>query len=73
MKRRNFDSNLYAAVDIEKVSAQSLPKMGTFPSRAGDFLEILAEVVHLRRPHKRAVMHRNPLFQGVLIAKLATI
>jgi hypothetical protein len=30
MKRRNFDCNLYVAVDIEKVSAQSLPKMGIF-------------------------------------------
>jgi len=31
MKRRNFDCELYVAVDIEKVSAQSLRKTGILP------------------------------------------
>jgi hypothetical protein len=56
VERRNFDSNFYVVVDIEKISVQSLRKTGIFPSQAGDFRGILAEVVHFQRPNKRAIM-----------------
>jgi hypothetical protein len=31
VKRRNFGSKLYVAADVEKASAQSLPKLGILP------------------------------------------
>ena len=63
----------HVAVDIEKVSARSLPKTGVLREAARDFREILAEVATLRRPHSRAVAHKTPYFKGLFFEKLPTI
>jgi hypothetical protein len=60
--RLNIDCDTYLAVDVAKVSVQSLPKTGVFPKTARDFRQILAEVVRLRRPKIPSRNARNPLF-----------
>src|SRR5581483_2827310 len=61
----SFHCRVYVAVVIEKVSVRSLSKMGLLPIGAGDFRDILAEVVRLQRPNTRAIMHEIPYFKVI--------
>jgi hypothetical protein len=53
-------------VQIEKVSAESLPKTGIFPIGAGDFRQILALVALFWSLETSRGTQENPYFAGFL-------
>ena len=57
---------LRQSVQVEKVSAESLPKAGIFPIGAGDFRQILALVALFWSLETSRRTQENPYFTGFL-------